>query len=89
MHQLRRLYVNYAVIHYSSLLLYPTDYIATPRYFLPDYTDGVLFGFPRFSSLFISFHLLCYALRIPRSGASFARKSVTLTPQSLIKMRRQ
>lgn len=85
MHQLRRLYVNYAVIHYSSLLLYPTDYIATSRYFLPDYRRR----FIRFPSLFISFHLLCYALRIPRSGASFARKSVTLTPQSLIKMRRQ
>jgi hypothetical protein len=62
MHQLRRLYVNYAVIHYSSLLLYPTDYIATSRYFYL-ITDGVLFGFPRFSSLFI-FFAMRFAYRV-------------------------
>lgn len=88
MHQLRRLYVNYALFpsaFYPTDYLYSTDYRVKPHYFLPDYRRR----FIRFSSFFMLFHLLCYALRIPRCGASFSGKSVTLTQQFLIKMRRQ
>lgn len=84
MHQLCRLYVNCSIIinySYSSLFLLADDLFAS-CYFLPDYSSA-------FNAISLDFHLLCYALRIPRSGASFSGKSVTLTQQSLIKMRRQ
>ncbi|GKV96457.1 hypothetical protein PEC301645_39040 [Pectobacterium carotovorum subsp. carotovorum] len=55
MHQLRRLYVNYAVIHYSSLSLYPTDYIATSRYFY-------LITPTAFYSVSLAFHLFSSSL---------------------------
>lgn len=84
MHQLCRLYVNLSIIinySYSPVFLLADDLFAS-CYFLLDYSAA-------FYSISLDFHLLCYALRIPCSGASFSGKSVTLTQQSLIKMRRQ
>ncbi|PPE60944.1 hypothetical protein F152LOC_02514 [Pectobacterium brasiliense] len=84
MHQLCRLYVNRAIIiNYSCSLFIPARRLSIAScYFLLDYSAA-------FYSISLDFHLLCYALRIPCSGASFSGKSVTLTQQSLIKMRRQ